>query len=285
MAEHAYVLDEDLVEHEITINYFTKSGAFRYTHWHPFIEILFILNGNAKVILEGIDHKLVAGDFIVIDSNQLHESQCTRSSMGVSIHLAEGFFRNHLGGERNFRIVCSRRTLQREQLATYLEVCNRLKELIPVYLKEPLGYRMEMESIVMDIMYRLLNTFAVPFEPGELPALTASQSRIQEILSYIDEHYAEPIPLEEIAGHFGLSREYFSRRFRQLVGMTFSEHVSRVRLAHIYDDLRVTDEPVMGLIEKHGFTGYKHFSRLFKEIYGCTPRELRSRLSEQNVYA
>ena len=277
MADLTYVPDYDLQSNNMSINYYTKNGSFRSTHWHPFVEILYILNGTAKVILEGVMHQLITGDFIVVDSNQLHESLLTRSSMGVSIHLSEDFLRSHLNGDRDFRFVCSRHTLKKEQADAYLDICDRLKKLIPVYLKEPEGYHLETESIVMDIFFRLITNFAVKSE-GQTTVLNTKQQLIQEVLTYIDEHYAEPIPLEEIAGHFGMSREYFSRRFHQLIGISFSDHVSRVRLTHIYDDLCSTDEPVMNLIEKHGFPNYKHFSRLFKEIYGCTPRELRGRI-------
>lgn len=31
----------------------------------------------------------------------------------------------------------------------------------------------------------------------------------------------------------------------------------------------------MELAEQHGFTDYKMFNRIFREIYGCTPREVR----------
>ena len=33
----------------------------------------------------------------------------------------------------------------------------------------------------------------------------------------------------------------------------------------------------MEIAEKHGFTNYKLFNRMFHEIYGCTPREIRGR--------
>ena len=282
MAMRTFVGDVGLEENHMSIRYVTREGAFRSTHWHPFMEILFILNGTAEMLLEGVRHRLVAGDLIVVDSNRLHETHCKRSSMGVSIHLSEDYLRNRLGGERNFSFVCSRKDLKREQLDSYLEICECMKKLIPVYLKEPTGYRLELEAIVLDVVYRLITDFSVPQNPNQQPALAQYQKRMQDVLEYIEEHYAEQMSLEDISGHFGLSREYFSRRFKQEVGITFSEHLSRVRLMHIYEDLLVTDDPVMELVEKHGFPEYKHFIKLFREIYGCTPREVRAKTAELN---
>jgi AraC-like DNA-binding protein len=35
----------------------------------------------------------------------------------------------------------------------------------------------------------------------------------------------------------------------------------------------------MEIVDRHGFTNDKLFNRMFKEIYGATPREIRRRLS------
>ena len=40
-------------------------------------------------------------------------------------------------------------------------------------------------------------------------------------------------------------------------------------------------QPVLEVLDKHGFTNYKLFSRMFKEVYGDTPREIRRRAREQ----
>ena len=53
--------------------------------------------------------------------------------------------------------------------------------------------------------------------------------------------------------------------------------LGHVRLTHIYHDICSTDDPVMEILNRHGFTNYKLFSRMFKEMYGDTPREIRRR--------
>ena len=109
----------------------------------------------------------------------------------------------------------------------------------------------------------------------EITEPRAEQTRIQQILQYIEEHYTERISLADISSEFGLSREYFSRVFHKSLGISFSEHVNRVRISHFYHDLVTGDEPVMELLEKNGLTDYKLFSRMFREIYGNTPKEIR----------
>ena len=170
---------------------------------------------------------------------------------------------------------CRREELVAEQIEPFLQICNLFKELVPLYVSEPAGYRLRTESIVLDILYRLVQHFSFPLYESDIMEQSKDQKRVRGILDYIEEHYAEPISLSMIAGEFGLSREYFSRLFHQTLGTTFSEHVNRVRISHFYHDLVSGDTPVMILLEKNGLTNYKLFIRTFKEIYGYSPRMIR----------
>ena len=77
--------------------------------------------------------------------------------------------------------------------------------------------------------------------------------------------------------------QYFSRLFTKNVGISFTRHLNRVRISHIYRDVVTTDLPVMQILETHGFTNYKLFSRMFRNIYGGTPREVRRRNRERSL--
>ena len=113
-----------------------------------------------------------------------------------------------------------------------------------------------------------------------VPELSSAIKQLTKpIVSYIDENYDKPISLEEISDHFGLSSEYFSRLFTHKIGIPFKKHLNQVRLSHIYHDLCSSDAPIMEIVDRHGFTNYKLFNRMFKEIYGATPREVRRRIA------
>ncbi len=269
------VYQQNFQNEPIQIEYRTALGSLRTTHWHKELEIIYLLNGTMGVVIEGQRYKLVQGDALVIDSNLIHEVQARQSMMQIIIHVDRDFIDSKLSGQGKYLIHCSREELVDEQLGAYLEILDCLKQLPPLYVQQPTGYRIESESIALDVIYRLIRDFSIPLHDDDAPSLTQRQMRTKEILQYVDAHYKEPLSLEDIAGEFSLSREYFSRLFRQSVGITFTEHLNRVRLTHIYHDLIATDQPIMRLIEEHGFTNYKLFSRMFREIYGSTPRNVR----------
>ena len=264
----------------LKVDFITDHGQYHAAHWHNELELIYLLNGNARIVLDGQSIQLVQGEFIVIDSGKIFELQCKESFMQIQIHIDKEFLAartgNLSGGEvLNRRYACQRADLRHDQLGPFLETCELFRQLVPLYINEPDGYRLKTESIVLDILYHLVQDFSEQVPGSNLPDISQDQKRIRNILEYIEDHYRESVSLKDISGEFGLSREYFSRLFHRNIGISFSEHLIRVRIAHFYHDLVTTDDPVMELLEKNGLTNYKQFSKIFKEIYGYTPRELR----------
>ena len=134
----------------------------------------------------------------------------------------------------------------------------------------------------MEVFFLLVNGFSVRRLDDE-SGPKDSHERMACILDYVEKHYQEALTLEMISEQFGLSREYFSRLFKKTMGMNFSRHLQLVRLAHIYDDLEHTNDSIMDIAGRHGFGNYKLFTKLFREIYGCMPRDVRK--SQQAVNA
>lgn len=59
------------------------------------------------------------------------------------------------------------------------------------------------------------------------------------------------------------------------MGITFLEYQNEYRLSFIYRDLITTKDPVHVILERHGFTNYKLFRRMFLEHFGDTPTKIR----------
>ena len=59
------------------------------------------------------------------------------------------------------------------------------------------------------------------------------------------------------------------------MGITFLEYQNEYRLSFIYRDLITTRDPVQVILERHGFTNYKLFRRMFLEHFGNTPNQIR----------
>lgn len=258
----------------------TNTSRSHPVHWHPMIELVYVLNGSGRILLDGKPCSLVPGEFIVIDSDQLHECWYKRDAMLVVIQFSRKVLKNFAPEVERYSFQCAKGTLKPEQLEPYLRICDMLKTLPPLCIMPPTGYRVKSYAVVMDIFFELLNHFAS--DRGLLKRTDQEEilKRLEEITTYIEEHHAEQISLQDISSHFYLSREYFSRFFKKNMGVSFLRYLNEVRLVHIYQDICSMTIGIMEAAELHGFTNYKLFNKMFHEVYGCTPREVRIRRIE-----
>ena len=198
----------------VQIHYYTGKGKYNPVHWHSAIELIYVLNGNGSIMIDGKDYLVVAGDFVVLDSNQMHEVKAANASMMVVIHFSRNSMKNYVSDIEKYRFFCTREKLKKEQLEAYLKICEMLKGLPPMYVMHPVGYRLKSQAIAMEVFFELLNHFATREEHVQTSERNTILERLGEITEYIELHYKEQISLEEIASHFYLSREYFSRFFK-----------------------------------------------------------------------
>ena len=93
--------------------------------------------------------------------------------------------------------------------------------------------------------------------------------------TYIDEHFTEPITLDEVADIVGYSSSYFSSIFKDRVGMNFTDYVFEKRMEEAKLQLRDTTLTLTKICENVGYTDVKHFNKGFKKHTGITPTDYR----------
>ncbi len=98
---------------------------------------------------------------------------------------------------------------------------------------------------------------------------------IRIIKEYVNENYASPITLEEIARQVYLSPVYVSATFKAQTGVGFTAYLIEVRMDKAKELLRSTGMNVSEVARKVGYTDVKHFGKLFKKQTGINPAEYR----------
>jgi len=80
----------------------------------------------------------------------------------------------------------------------------------------------------------------------------------------------------ELCMHVNMSRSYFSRCFRDIVGVSYTTYIQNVGLNRAKWMLMETNYPVYRIAEEVGFQDEKYFSKLFRERTGFLPSQYRS---------
>jgi len=100
--------------------------------------------------------------------------------------------------------------------------------------------------------------------------------RLNRVIDYIQNHYAEDLNLTKLAEIACFSRYHFHRVFRALVGETVNEFVRRVRLERAVHKLIMDKyKSITDIALECGFSSSQNFARCFKSYYGSTPSLVR----------
>jgi AraC-like DNA-binding protein len=93
---------------------------------------------------------------------------------------------------------------------------------------------------------------------------------VQQMRCYLDEHFAQPVTLAELARLVGLSPYYLHRVFEREVGLPPHAYLESVRIREA-QRLLAHGEPIAQLAYELGFSDQSHLTRRFTRVLGITP--------------
>lgn len=108
------------------------------------------------------------------------------------------------------------------------------------------------------------------------PAQPQSKA-VRLALKYLHSNYAQSLSLEQVAAEVHLTPEYFSRIFKDEMGLTFVNYLTDLRLQHSVQMLETTALRVQNIAQAVGYPNVSYFSTIFKKKYGMSPYEYRKR--------
>jgi two-component system response regulator YesN len=101
---------------------------------------------------------------------------------------------------------------------------------------------------------------------------------INQIKQYLDQHFAEKFTVEELAEQIPMSSSHLMTLFKQSTGKTVWSYLMEVRMHKAKLLLLDQKLKVYEIANQVGYENGEHFTRLFKDYFGVTPKEYRKRL-------
>ena len=254
--------------------HYSSSNQLVTNHWHNSLELIVVTEGCLELgIAEDIYH-IQPGELAIIDSGAIHYTQVIGYTTIYAIQIPYQILSAHIP---DYQYVCFRSA--KNSIIFPSDETNKLYELILSFYKvgdtkEP-GFSLQCSMIMYEIIYILYTHYLTEIDKTIKGKNDWHTNRIKHVISYVNEHYAESITLNDGANLLALNPEYFCRYFKKYTGYTFLDYVNTTRLTHIANDLQNTSGSVTELTEKHGFTNYKLFLKMFRKTYGCTPSEYK----------
>ena len=256
---------------------YSSTNQLVTNHWHNSLELIVITEGIMEVGIGDDTYHLHENEMIIIDSGAIHYTQVIGYTTVYAIQIPYHIMQNHIP---NYEYSCFR-SKNNSILFEKNADSKNLKELIVSYNKlsseKPAGYSLRCSSILYEIIYHLYMNYMVEIDRSLKGKNDWHMNRVKQVISYINQNYTQALSLSDGAELLSLNPEYFCRYFKKYTGYTFLDYVNTTRLTHIANDLQHTSASVTDLTEKHGFTNYKLFLKMFRKTYGCTPSEYRKK--------
>ncbi|MBO2944664.1 helix-turn-helix domain-containing protein [Paenibacillus sp. F411] len=123
---------------------------------------------------------------------------------------------------------------------------------------------------------KLLGLAAEICEQVQEKSDTEESSLMEQIIAYIEDNYTDyDLSLGSISSKYSISTSYFSRYFKEKVGINFSQYIWQKRMDEVIRLLLHTSDPLKDIITRVGYLDTPNFIRKFKKETGLTPGQYR----------
>lgn len=105
----------------------------------------------------------------------------------------------------------------------------------------------------------------------------ASQPKLSEAVSLMEANIEEPMTLDELSHHVGLSRRQLERLFQRYLHCVPTRYYLELRLERARQLLLQSSMPIVDIALACGFISAPHFSKCYRDTFSLPPRDERRR--------
>lgn len=258
------------------------AGRCSSWHWHEHFEFAVVVHGSMELQTRSFHRTLHAGEAYFVNANVLHLCRAAADAPLVRIHV-HLFERSLLAGTG----FIARRYITPIENTASLEACifspsepgharliAALKEAFAAAEGDLPGHELDVVRCLTAAWSELYLHMLPQLKQGGEDAREDIR-RTKAMLSFIHEHYSQPITVSEIASAVGVSERECFRCFAHVLDTTPKTYLARHRIDVSMRMLAETDLSITEIAYHCGFANSSYFGKVFRQLAGCTPREFR----------
>lgn len=239
-------------------------------HLHNQAELVYIIDGQMHVTIDGQTRLLGAGEAALCFPNCAHSYQTPEASRALI-----AIFDVNLAGD--FSLLFQ----QKRPLSPFLAADQVHPDFLYIYpsLCQPQPARLlkGYMQVILSHFFDRLTLVEEKYNP--------STDLTHQALLFVMQHFLEPLSLESVSRQLGVSKYHLSRIFSKRVCTSFNEYVNILRVNHAQQLLASPGKSVLDVGFEAGFESSSSFFRVFKNLCGVTPNQYRRRLLEAEAPA
>jgi beta-xylosidase/AraC-like DNA-binding protein len=247
------------------------------THFHPELEILYILEGEAEIYLGDQNYRMKKEDILVVNSSIRHSVEGKEGSTVCSIKYAYRILLAVIK-KSNGLFLCNSCA---DTENSYKIIRGLLQDLV---CQEIIGSH-KTECYKYSLFYQILDVLAEYYladdsNPVALEYHDADE-KLQRIIRYVHENYQDGISLSDIADEMYTSTSTLSRLFRKQTGIYFADYMKQIRVQYAVNELLYSEKNITMIAADCGFSNASVFTKAFREIHDVAPSEYRQQMRDR----
>lgn len=262
------------------VRYEDQPSGYTPHHWHKAVELALVERGSVTCLFETSTSVHKAGDLMLINSYEVHQTRCSRRARYLSVYIDPGMMSRYMPSFQHLSFSLFFDAGDQVKAEAFQGLQERMKRLLELEQNRSGASGLEQQACLFGLAAVLASHFSQPLAVEEPAVRQSDMARLEPILEYIQLHHGEDLQLDNAAKAMGLNKEYFCRLFKKNMGITHLQYIYQVRAVAVCRDLEYTDDPIGEIAERHGFHDSKTLNQYFKELYGCTPSEKRKMFRE-----
>ncbi|MGN8632624.1 AraC family transcriptional regulator [Blautia sp. HCP3S3_G3] len=273
--QHELIIPNEDLPFKLFLFEGSNGNYIREKHWHTSIEIFAVLEGELSFFLNEEEHPLKAGEFLIINSNEIHSIHAPERNETVVLQIPLKQFEDYFTAQRYIRFSIKAGNPEMDE-----HMAELIRMLYEVYAGRATGYEFRSRALYYEILYYLVADYRVTEVQEKELHYSRRLDALSKITAYMREHYTEELKLSEVASTFGYSAEYLSRMFKKYARINFKTYLQDIRMVYAYRELVNTDKTISQIAMDNGFPNSRAFSKEFQRRYGVLPSAVKRKTKE-----
>lgn len=245
-------------------------NAFR-SHTHVEYSIGFLESGRTTFVLEGKEHAAEGGQMVFIGPEMAHAcNPDVDSNMAYRMFYVDGAWLSSVASEIFGRAVES--VAFPQPVVDDPALLDLWRSLHDVMIEG--GGRLEKETLLVQGLADVITRHGELGEPGEP---SGNDEAVRRVKDHLSANLAEKVSLDDLSEVAHLSRYHLLRVFQSATGLPPHAYQNQLRV-DLGKRLLADGLPISRVAVDAGFVDQSHFSRVFKQYTGATPRQYRDAL-------
>jgi AraC-like DNA-binding protein len=292
--EHDYYIEEKYTAGDLPLPFSAHTqqamgmATMVHAHIHSYIEILYTLSGQFRILLNNKDYSFGPGDMVLVNSNEIHniialtpglnkyivikfepELLYTTTQTLFEMKYVMPFILNESTHQKIFK---------KEEIKNSV-IPGIVKSIVQEYTDKNYGYELAIRANIFNLFLFILRRWNAQNVDLNINRDMNKDlvRRLQIVFDYVENNYQNDITSLNMAAMCNLSYSYFSRVFKKIMKKNFKEYLNFVRISKAEQLLSTSELNITEIALAVGFSTSSYFIQQFKQYKKISPKQFQNK--------